>query len=101
MAKHRKTRKQKVRSDFRQEHVITSPQEPTVSETVSGQEVKPFRFTLSPNIPTRQSKSSSVPSKPLSSFNNLYAYVGHDLKKTGVVTAAIVIAQLALFVVLK
>ncbi|MDP3940807.1 MAG: hypothetical protein Q8Q49_00710 [bacterium] len=93
MAKHRKTRKEKIRSDIRQEHVIITSPEPIATK----QETAPIRFTFSPS---EQQKQAPVSHSSINTKSNDYAFVGHDLKKTGIVTTGIIIAELALFAVI-
>lgn len=90
MAKHRKTRRQKIRSDNRQEHVFATPLE----ETAPVQEKRSFSFTFSPY--GKEQAPSRTPKNPTNAYE--YSFVKHDLIKTSVVVGSIVIAELLLFV---
>lgn len=90
MAKHRKTRKEKIRSENRQEHVFASPSE----KPVPLQEKRSFSFTFTPDkqISTMEHASTNL------STAHEYAFVMHDLLKTSAVVGSIVITELLLFV---
>ena len=86
MAKHRKTRQEKMVADQRHisYHLDISPtQVSTPSEKKSNSQ------TYKLDIPT-----SRVPV-------TTYDYVKNDLRKTAMVTAAIIIAQIFLFIILN
>lgn len=94
MAKHRKTRKEKLRSDNRQQHVIVTSSESLPIQ--SQQEDTPFQFTFS------ATKQETSPSNPQSSIKtNNYAFVGHDLRKTGFVTGGITVAELLFYMFMR
>ena len=83
MAKHRKTRQEKMIADQRHVlyHIETSfAQASTPSE-------KKQDYSL--NIPVNKVKAVS------------YTYVAQDLKKTAVVTASMIVAQIALYIALN
>ncbi len=94
MAKHRKTRKEKLRSDNRQQHVIASSSK--VLPTQSQEAETPFQFTFSA---TKQETSPSTPQSSIKANN--YAFVGHDLRKTGMVTAGIIFTELILLMIIR
>jgi len=94
MAKQRKTRKEKIRSENRHEHVFATP----LQESVSPQENRTFSFSFTPEKNIPQSKSGS---QKLSKPTNDYAFVKHDLIKTTVVVGSIVVAQLLLFLIIR
>lgn len=88
MAKHRKTRQEKMVADSR--HVTYH------LETTSAQVSKPS-----------EKNSSSSPYKieqqtpARNTVTTTYSYVSADLRKTAIVTAAIIVAQILIFVALN
>lgn len=94
MAKQRKTRKEKIRSENRQEHVFATPGQ----KLVSPQEDQSFSFsfTSEKNISRLKSDSQKLPE----STEN-YAFVKHDLIKTTAVVGSIVVAELLLFLIIR
>lgn len=85
MAKHRKTRQQKLVAD--QRHLTYH------LNTASAEEYKPTEKEI------QSSYKSNYPDHK--SHIATYAYVNQDLRKTGLVTGAIVITQIILFIVLN
>lgn len=81
MAKNNKTRKQKILADHR--HVVYHLES-------SASQVK---YSL-------DKKADSHVNSPVSSNSATYAYVAHDLKKTGLITAIILSAQIIIFLFL-
>ncbi|MBI2442475.1 MAG: hypothetical protein HYV40_01030 [Candidatus Levybacteria bacterium] len=90
MAKHRKTRKEKIRSEQRQQHVMT----PAEVASPAPQEKTPFQFTFS-----AQTTPKTTPS-PLLKQNEHHAFVWRDLRKIGIVTTSIVAVELVLFLLI-
>jgi len=86
MAKHRKTRQEKMIAD--QRHVLyhLETASPTQSE-------KPRT--------KQESYKLEIPTTSPKVITQSYAYVTADLKKTGLVTAAIIIAQIFLFIIIN
>jgi len=85
MAKHRKTRQQKLVAD--QRHLTYH------LETISAED-----------LPTTGKKTVTTPKidLPISRPQvSTYAYVTHDLRKTGLITGSILIAQIFLFIVIN
>lgn len=94
MAKHRKTRKEKIRSENRQEHVFATP----LQESISPQENRSFSFTFSPKKNATPSKlGQQKPAQPADD----YSFVKHDLIKTTAVVGSIIVAELLLFLVIR
>lgn len=93
MAKHRKTRKEKLRSENRQQHVLAA----SLQETTPSQENRSFSFTFSPD----EKVAPAIHSSKNPQTANDYAFVKHDLIKTGVVMSSIVAAELLLFIFIR
>ncbi len=91
MAKKRKTKQLKKKSDYR--HRVAMPTVQTLS-------VEP---TIPQTQPTRQqfSYASSAPSSTISSTGYTSDHVGHDLKKTALVTGMILLAQISLVFIMN
>ena len=85
MAKHRKTRQEKLVADHR--HVTYHLDTNSVEEHPTTEKKTNSSYHL--DIPA---------SRPLASS---YAYVSADLRKTGLITGAIIIAQIFLFIVIN
>lgn len=83
MAKHRKTRQEKMIAD--QRHVSYHLETDTAQVSVPSE--KKDSFTL--DLPEKRPQAIS------------YSYVSKDLRKTAAVTASIIIAQIFLFIVLN
>ena len=83
MAKHRKTRQEKMLAD--QRHVLYHIE--TSSAPLSAPSEKKQDYNLS--IPVNKVKAVS------------YTHVAQDLRKTAIVTASIIIAQIVLFIALN
>jgi hypothetical protein len=88
MAKKRKTRSQKYSADLR--HQVHS-QSPTPLSTISLNDIG-----IKPSEVTRKTISPS--SQP---HLEEYTYVKHDLRKTSLITGAIILVELVLFFVVK
>lgn len=85
MAKHRKTRQQKMVAD--QRHVV-------------------YHLETSPAQADQRSEKKSDSSFKLNTIKSApittsYAYVEKDLKKTALITSAIIIAQIFLFIIIN
>ena len=93
MAKHRKTRKEKIRSDHRQEPVFATPPD----TATPSQEKGDFTFTFSQKKTDQAIQSTTTHA----SNPNEYEFVKHDLIKTSLVVGGIVIAQLFLFILIR
>lgn len=93
MAKHRKTRKEKIRSENRKAYVLATPLE----EPIPLQEKKSFSFTFSQDENPTPSTHSP---KNLQNAHD-YTFVTHDLIKTSFVVGGIVVAELLLFVTMR
>lgn len=89
MAKKRKTRSQKLASDSRHQNLSQS-----LSPT---QEIS----LVDIGIKTKTSPSVSTASPVHHSIEKEYGYVLHDLKKTSLITSAIILVELVLFFVVK
>jgi hypothetical protein len=87
MAKHRKTRQEKMLAD--QRHVLYHLDINTAQET-----------STRPKKPEINLDISSVSSRPAVKTIS-YDYVTKDLKKTSIVTAVIILAQIILFISLS
>jgi len=86
MAKHRRTREEKKIAD--QRHLLYHL-ETSTAPVNSPSEKSTSEYKLETSIPRTNIATSS------------YAYVTKDLRKTAVVTAAIIVAQIFLFIVLN
>ncbi|CAN5176161.1 hypothetical protein BH11PAT1_BH11PAT1_5080 [soil metagenome] len=87
MAKHRKTREEKIRSTQRRELPLQQ----------SAIEATPHTHNhISYTLPTRATTPVAKSANTLS-----YAYVSEDLRKTLFITGTIIIAQIILFVLLQ
>jgi hypothetical protein len=93
MAKHRKTRKEKIRSDHRQEPVFATPPD----TATPSQKKSAFTFTFSQKKIDQTTQSTTT----RASNPNEYEFVKHDLIKTSIVVGSIVTAQLLLFVLIR
>jgi len=98
MAKHKKTKQQKIIADLRRqlqyENQTTSSKKPSTEQAISNQAKTislPKEFSYKNPSENLQNKIAS----------NNYPYLKHDLFKTGVLTGSIIIAQLILFFILK
>lgn len=93
MAKQKKTRKQKVLSDLRHK-AITQKRDISPSQEAPQEEQNPrstmFTYSL-------QSAKISPILAAKSPPTTEYHYIARDLKKTAILTTAIVVSQLALF----
>jgi hypothetical protein len=89
MAKKRKTRSQKLASDTR--HQNLSQSHPPLQEiSLNDIGIKP------------EQKISLAASQPIAhSIDKEYSYVSHDLRKTTLITSAIILVELVLFFVVK
>lgn len=94
MAKQRKTRKEKIRSENRHEHVFATPRQ----ESVSPLDTRPYSFSFTPekNGSTPRSGSQKLPHQ-----SDDYSFVKHDLIKTTAVVGSIIVAQLLLFLIIR
>jgi len=89
MAKKRKTRSQKLASEFRHQNLPPSIS-PTQQISLEDIGIKPKKsLTVSPSQPSTHS------------IEKEYSYVHHDLKKTSLITSAIILVELVLFFVVK
>lgn len=82
MAKHRKTRQEKILAD--QRHITYHLEITSAQASIPTEKKVDFKLDLP------QDKHQTVS----------YAYVGHDLRKTSLVTISIVFFQIILFVIL-
>lgn len=98
MAKHKKTKQQKIIADLRRklqyENQTTLSKKPSTEQAI-------FTHAKTTNLP--KEFSFKKPSENLQNriVNNNYPYLKHDLFKTGILTGSIVFAQLFLFFLLK
>lgn len=98
MAKHKKTKQQKIIADLRRqlqyESQTTSSKKLPTEQSIS---IQPKTINLPKEF------SFKKPSENLQNkiVNNNYPYLKHDLFKTAVLTGSIIFAQLFLFFVLK
>ena len=97
MAKHKKTKQQKIIADLRRqlqyENQTTSSKKPSTEQAISNQAKTislPKEFSYKNPSENLQNKTKTA-----------YPYLKHDLFKTGVLTSSIVFAQLFLFFLLK
>lgn len=86
MAKKRKTREQKLKSDLRHQSL------PKRSALLSSP-------TATPTLNQPVTKQSTL--APTHGALNEYQFVEHDLKKTSTITGAIVIAELVIFFLMR
>jgi hypothetical protein len=93
MAKKRKTKSQKLAADFRHQNLppsLSSTIIPTQEISLADIGIKPKKIsTFSPVRPSDHS------------IEKEYSYVRHDLKKTSLITSAIILVELVLFFVVK
>jgi hypothetical protein len=93
MAKQKKTRKQKALSDLRHKAPHSKRETPPSSELITeeeGSKSNIFTYTL-------QSTTASTTSAFRTTNSAEYSYIIHDLKKTALLTFAIVALQLMLY----
>ena len=111
MAKHKKTKQQKIISDLRrklQSQVETKQILSEKSKTSVSKQIPEQSFEKQENNNLNKTiKYSNISSydfkkeiRNKSHINN-YSYVVGDLKKTGILTGSVIIAQLILFYLLK
>jgi hypothetical protein len=98
MAKKKKTRKQKILSDLRHQQPLSHSEQSVIDQAdTATQTPRSTLFQYTANTPT-----TSVTKTPLrSTAITDYHYLGHDLRKTAILTGAIVIAQVVLFLLIN
>lgn len=90
MAKHRKTRREKIRSEYRQKSPLAKPSEASAKEENRSEDYQySFSSQLLSSSPAADKKEQAAPSE--------YMYIKKDLIKTGIVTGSILAAELMLF----
>ncbi len=85
MAKHRKTRQQKLVAD--QRHLTYHLETSSAQDIPSTEKKVDSSYKL--NLPSSRPHVAT------------YAYVNHDLRKTGIITGFIIIAQIFLFIIIN
>jgi hypothetical protein len=86
MAKHRKTRQEKMIAD--QRHVLYHLESPSIDKPAKSETKPSASYKLDMPLPSKTVTAS-------------YTYVTADLRKTAIVTAAIIVAQIFLFIILN
>lgn len=102
MAKKRRTRKDKVRADLRHHHLAKSrdseaiaiPQEKEEPLEKTEKRNSIFQFTAAPAKAKKEERAIN----PLSTD---YAFLRHDLRKTGILTLSIILAQVGLYFLIR